>query len=88
VIALQDSEIGQRAYLLSREPEFLRRYTDSIAHVEDLMLALEAGTADDPRQREPVATLRQQVAARQEMLLAVALERAGRGVPPSTPWSR
>ena len=78
--AVVTQETRQRAYLLSGDLEFLQRYTDSIAMVDELMRALEAGTADNPRQQAPVATLRRQVAARQDSLLKMALDRAGRPV--------
>jgi len=97
VIALQDAEISQRAYLLSGEAVDLEPYERARLRIETGLRQLEAAAADDPDATRQVREFR--AAATEKLALiaatistyqlygresALALERTGRGERPPT----
>ena len=92
IIALQDTEIGQRAYLLSGEVADLQPYERSRLRIETELRQLEAAAASDPDTMLQVREFRAAASEKQEELnstittyqlygrdAALALERTGAG---------
>ncbi len=92
VIALQDTEIGQRAYLMSGEAGDLQPYERARLRIETELRQLEAAAASDPDTRQQVREFRAAANAKLEQLnatitayqlygrdAALALERTGAG---------
>ena len=92
VIALQDTEISQRAYLLSGEAGELEPYERARLRIETSVRQLEAAAADDPDTTRQLRELRTAAAEKLEQLAAaistfqlygrqaaLALERTGTG---------
>ncbi len=74
----QDAEDGQRGYLLTGQPNYLAPYEAAILRVDGNVKALEAATADNPRQQAWMKRLRDLSPARQERLShALARYRSG-----------
>jgi len=75
---LQDAETGQRGFLLTGEPVYLKPYEAAIARIDRDVNALAATTADNPRQQVSLRRLRDLSEARQEgMRQNIALFRSG-----------
>jgi len=64
--ALQDSESGERGYLLTGQPSYLEPYNATIGRIESLLGELEQRVQDDPALRSAYERLA--TAARQEVL--------------------
>ena len=54
---LQDAETGQRGYLLTRQPEFLKPYQAAAPRIPQALAGLRRATADNPQQLALVARL-------------------------------
>jgi signal transduction histidine kinase/CheY-like chemotaxis protein len=65
---LQDSETGQRGYLLTRRPEFLQPYQAATPKLPLALDALKRATADNPRQQELMSRLDAVVRTREGVL--------------------
>ena len=75
---LQDAETGQRGFLLTGEPVYLKPYEAAITRIDRDVKALATTTADNPRQQVSLRRLRDLSEARQEgMRQNIALFRAG-----------
>ncbi|MFT3964428.1 MAG: CHASE3 domain-containing protein [Sphingobium sp.] len=73
------AETGQRGYLLTAEPAYLRPYHDAVAHLPDEMEKLNQIAADNSRQTASIEQLRPLVRERMEILSAsVALMGLGK----------
>lgn len=69
---------GERGYLLTRQPELLKPFTDASETLDGKLATLAMHLADDPRQRATLATLEGQIAAYLARLnRIVELERRG-----------
>jgi PAS domain S-box-containing protein len=92
VIALQDAEISQRAYLLSGEAVDLEPYERARLRIETGLRQLEAASADDPDATRQVREFRAAAAEKLQLIAAtistyqlygresaLALERTGAG---------
>jgi class 3 adenylate cyclase len=55
---LQDAEIGQRGYLITRDQAYLEPYNAAISRIDHVMDELAAGLSDNVRQDGNVAVLR------------------------------
>jgi PAS domain S-box-containing protein len=74
---VKDAETGQRGYLITGEPGYLKPYTDAAAALGPQVDAVERLTADDPVQQARFPELRARVAAKlAELDETVALRRA------------
>ncbi len=60
----QDAEGGQRSYLLTGAPNYLEPYNAAVRRVDKGLNALEAATADNPRQQVLIGRLRELAALR------------------------
>jgi signal transduction histidine kinase len=65
---LQDSETGQRGYLLTRRPDFLQPYQAAAPRLPRAMAELRRATADNPRQQELIARLGAVVRSREVVI--------------------
>ena len=79
--ALQDSEVGQRGYLLTGDPTYLALARGAGARIPGLVAALDASTRDNPRQQRNLAELSRLVTLREDQIarslaLAVGGQRA------------
>ncbi|MDR3637441.1 MAG: CHASE3 domain-containing protein [Isosphaeraceae bacterium] len=64
ISTLQDAEIGQGSYLLTRDREHLERYRESVAALHPKFDRIAALTRENPRQQESVNRLRALVVGR------------------------
>ena len=74
---LEDSETGQRGYLLTRRPEFLQPYQIATPKLPVALAELKRATSDNPRQQKLIARLDALVHTR-ETVLEKGLDAAGR----------
>ena len=65
---LQDSETGQRGYLLTGRPDFLQPYERALPRLPKALGELKQSTADNPAQQALLARLDAVVRARQSVL--------------------
>lgn len=76
---LKDTETGQRGYLYTGDEHYLEPYTDARAQVMPAIDALAQITADNPRQQQHVAALRNLAQSKlEELAQTVALYRSGK----------
>ena len=80
--ALQESETGQRGYLLTGRPSYLAPYTATINRIEELLRALDARVGDDPMLQDAFQRLAANARTKvSEMRQTVAIaQRDGPGV--------
>jgi signal transduction histidine kinase/ActR/RegA family two-component response regulator len=78
--AVQDAETGQRGYLLTADPGYLRPLLASQSRLELLEAKLHRLSRDDSRQQGRLSQLDTAIAAKMaELERTIALERGGRG---------
>jgi PAS domain S-box-containing protein len=75
----QDAETGQRGYVIAGRPEFLQPYTDATRDLNTQMARLEELLAGNGAEEWRLATLRRQVAAKQESMAATIEARDTQG---------
>jgi signal transduction histidine kinase len=66
--ALQDTETGQRGYLISGSDAFLGPYQESLGRIDSQMAVLRRLTADNPRQQERLGRLEPHIRQRLRIL--------------------
>lgn len=77
--AVQDAEIGQRGYLLTGDPSYLKTYETALVEVPRLSARLRALVADSPVQQARAAGIAQTAKDRIDVLRqAVDLQKQGR----------
>ncbi|HEX7858166.1 MAG TPA: CHASE3 domain-containing protein [Sphingobium sp.] len=73
------AETGQRGYLLTGQPAYLKPYHDAVRHLPDELEVLDRISIDNPHQQEAVDRLRPLIRERMEVLSAsVALMGLGK----------
>ncbi len=65
---LKDAETGQRGFIITQEDSYLQPYHEAVERVHDELEGLKDLTSDNPGQRERLAQLDQQVAAKLDEL--------------------
>jgi PAS domain S-box-containing protein len=77
--AFKDAETGQRGYLLTEDPNYLKPYEDALRSITLRLAMLKALTSDNQIQQDRLAALEPKVTARlDELRQTIALVRAGR----------
>ncbi|MBV8269289.1 MAG: CHASE3 domain-containing protein, partial [Planctomycetaceae bacterium] len=73
---LKDAETGQRGYLITGDPVYLKPYDVALASIRDALRRLEALTADSPSQQSRIAAVEGHVAPKlAELAEAIRLRR-------------
>jgi signal transduction histidine kinase len=67
-IAIQDAERGQRGYLLTDNPDYLKPYTDALARIERSIQRVQSLTAGEPEQQERILELQRSLTTKLDEL--------------------
>lgn len=76
--AMKDAETGQRGYLLTEDPKYLKPYEDGVARVQGAFAEVKAFTSDNPAQQARLLALDKRIAAKlDELDRTVTLMKSG-----------